>query len=170
MCCIHVLQNGNLWSCGYNSVGGLLAWHTWSPVINAQPNIYWPWWFVPVIEIWNVWDIISTNIETKKNVYLWIYLVFSFWIMDKSFNSSSHSVRTKITAMSSSFHGPRVTAALGNSERRGQWVASFDSHYSYHLTVGFTEDRIARCFILSSEVNFPIRVVFEVLTGYFPCI
>lgn len=90
--------------------------------------------------------------------------------MDKSFNSSSHSVKAKITAMSFSFHGPRVTDALGNSERRGQWVASFDLHYSYHLTVGFTEDRIARCIILSSEANFPIRVVFEVLTDYFPCI
>lgn len=75
-----------------------------------------------------------------------------------------------MTAMSSSFHGPRVTAVLENSESKGQWVASFGWHYSYYLTVGFRENRIARCFILSSEANFPIRVVFEVLTDYFPCI
>lgn len=115
------------------------------------------------------WDTISINIETK-NVYLYIYLVFSFWIMDKSFNSSTQSVKTKITAMSSTFHGTKVTAALGNSEMKGQCVASFDWHYSYHLTVGFREDRIAQCFILSSEASFPTHVVFEVLTGYFPCI
>lgn len=72
--------------------------------------------------------------------------------------------------MSSRFHGAKVAAAMGNSERKRQCVASFDWQYSYHLTVIFREDRIARCFILSSEANFPIRVVFQALTGYFPYI